>query len=97
MNSRQLVNLTYLDLGRNGLTEIPAFVGSLTKLRELHLNFSDLKDLPDFLARLPALRVVTLGNDCEITQSARTKARLRKRFPLVKFDFEDEYDCPAGK
>jgi Leucine-rich repeat (LRR) protein len=49
----RLTNLTYLDLGRNGLNEIPAFVGDLPRLRELRLQFNELADLPDFLRSLP--------------------------------------------
>jgi hypothetical protein len=115
----QLKNLTYLDLGRNGLDEIPVFVKDLPKLRELgfdwnmklkrvpafllglrhlttlRLNGNDLEDLPDFLGTLPELTRITLGNNCKITQSAARMKSLRRRFPRITFDFEDEYDCPA--
>jgi Leucine-rich repeat (LRR) protein len=115
----QLKNLTYLDLGRNGLDEIPVFVKDLPKLRELgfdwnmklkrvptflvdlrnlttlRLNSDDLGDLPDFLSTLPKLTRITLGNNCKITQNDAKMRDLRRRFPKVTFDFEDEYDCPA--
>jgi Leucine-rich repeat (LRR) protein len=113
----QLKNLTYLDLGRNGLNKIPAFVGDLPKLRELglewnelkelppfisnlrkleilRLNSNDLNDLPDFLNDLPKLTVITLGYNCRITQDTTKMKNLKERFPRVKFDFMDEYDCP---
>jgi Leucine-rich repeat (LRR) protein len=115
----QLKNLTHLDLGRNGLEEIPAFVKDLPRLRELgfdwnmklkrvptflvdlpnlttlRLNADDLEDLPDFLSTLPKLTRITLGNNCKIIQNEAKMRSLRKRFPKVTFDFEDEYDCPA--
>jgi len=115
----QLKNLTFLDLGRNGLSEIPMFVGELSNLRELRfqwnitfreipsfvsnlrevstlkLDGNDLTDLPDFLNRLPKLTRVTLGNNCRITQNAAKMHELQNRFPKVRFDFTDEYDCPA--
>ncbi len=113
-----LKNLVYLDLGRNGLDEIPLFVKDLPKLRvlgfawntelkeiprfltELHelttlrLDSDGLSDLPGFLDTLPKLSRITLGNNCAITQSQSKMRELRKRFPRVTFDFEDEYDCP---
>lgn len=114
----QLKNLTYLDLGRNGLREIPSFVGHLPKLRELRFEWNGLKELPRFVSHLHELRVlrlkgndldnlpnslddlpkltlVTLGNNCTITQSAAKMKRLKERFPKVTFDFIDEYDCPG--
>jgi Leucine-rich repeat (LRR) protein len=115
----ELKNLVYLDLGRNGLEEIPPFVKDLPKLKELRfefnmrlkevpaflsnlhelmtlkLNSDGLNDLPDFLNTLPRLTRITLGNNCEITQSAAKMNALRRRFPKITFDFDDEYDCPS--
>lgn len=114
----RLTSLTYLDLGRNGLEEIPAFVKDLPRLRELRfewnmnlkaippflgglrelttlkLNANALEDLPDFLNALPRLTTVSLGNNCSITQSPAKVSELKRRFPKIAFDFEDEYDCP---
>jgi Leucine-rich repeat (LRR) protein len=114
----QLKNLTYLDLGRNGLGEIPSFVADLPHLKEfrfswnmkvkplpafmsrlkeletLRLEADGLEDLPDFLNSLPKLKSVALGNNCAITQSKEKRDDLKKRFPKIVFDFEDEYDCP---
>jgi Leucine-rich repeat (LRR) protein len=116
----QLKNLTYLDLGRNGLEQIPEFVKDLPNLKELgfawnmklknipaflvdlrelttlKLDSDGLTDLPDFLKRLPKLSRITLGNNCAITQSQVKMQDLRKRFPKITFDFEDEYDCPSN-
>jgi Leucine-rich repeat (LRR) protein len=117
----QLKTLTYLDLGRNDLDAIPAFVGELPNLRELHFQYNeklktlppflanlhelrtlrleadDLNDLPGFLNALPKLTSVALGNNCSITQSKTKMADLKKRFPKIVFDFEEEYDCPSPK
>jgi len=115
----RLQNLTYLDLGRNGLEEVPAFVRDLPKLRELRfawniklkevpaflanlhelttldLQSDGLSDLQDFLGTLPKLTRVALGGNCKITASAAKKRDLKRRFPKIAFDFENEYDCPA--
>lgn len=114
----QLKNLRRLDLGRNGLDEIPEFVKDLSHLQELDfawniqlkripefiinlreltvlkLDANGLTDLPDFLNQVPKLASVTLGDNCLITQSQKTKDRLAARFPKIKFVFDDEYDCP---
>ncbi len=89
----QLKNLTYLDLGRNGYTEIPSFVKDLPGLRELRFEFNDLSDLPDFLNSLPNLAKITLGNNCKITNNKAKMNDLKRRFPKITFDFSDEYDC----
>jgi len=60
----QLKNLTYLDLGRNGLEEIPAFVQDLPKLRELGFGWNmQLKEVPLFLSNLSELRTLELDAD----------------------------------
>ena len=62
----QLKNLTYLDLGRNGLREIPAFVGDLPRLRELGFNSNELKAVPRLLANLSQLETLRLNaNDLD--------------------------------
>jgi Leucine-rich repeat (LRR) protein len=64
-NMSQLKNLTYLDLGRNGLDEIPAFVADLPKLRELRFQWNlNLKTVPSFLVNLRELKTLELdAND----------------------------------
>lgn len=60
----ELKNLTYLDLGRNGLKEVPSFVKDLPKLRWLHFSWnSDLKEIPTFLASLQELETLGLASD----------------------------------
>jgi len=59
----QLKNLTYLDLGRNGFEDVPAFVKDLPNLRELGLGWNELKEVPTFLSNLRDLRTLDLeGN-----------------------------------
>jgi len=114
----QLKNLVYLDLGRNGLEEIPSFVKDLPRLKELRfqwnlklkeippflsnlhelttlkLDANALTDLPNFLNSLPRLTHVSLGDNCGITQNENKMQDLKRRFPKIQFEFEDEYDCP---
>lgn len=57
----QLKNLRYLDLGRNGLEEIPAFVKDLPKLTELRFQWNvKLTTIPPFLSELRELRTLSL-------------------------------------
>jgi len=57
----KLKNLTYLDLGRNGLNEIPTFVKDLPKLKELRFAWNmKLKSIPRFLIGLPELTTLKL-------------------------------------
>jgi len=113
----RLKNLVYLDLGRNGLDEIPVFVKDLPRLQHLgfawngakklppflaglhelttiQLDSDDLSDLPGFLNTLPRLSYISLGGNCAITQKPTKMRDLKKRFPRISFDFENEYDCP---
>lgn len=75
--------------------EIPPFLSNLQELTTLRLEGDDLSDLPDSLSKLPHLGFISLGNNCKITNDESKMESLRKRFPKVKFDFEQEYDCPA--
>lgn len=60
----QLTNLTYLDLGRNGLEEIPAFVRDLSRLKVLKFGWNmKVKEVPAFLADLHELTTLDLGAD----------------------------------
>jgi Leucine-rich repeat (LRR) protein len=62
----QLKNLNYLDLGRNGLDEIPAFVKDLPRLRELRFQWNKLKAVPPFIVNLHELSTLMLdGNDLD--------------------------------
>jgi Leucine-rich repeat (LRR) protein len=60
----QLKALTYLDLGRNGLEEVPDFVKDLPRLKELGFAWNmKVRNLPRFLASLPELRTLRLDGD----------------------------------
>jgi Leucine-rich repeat (LRR) protein len=60
----RLQNLTYLDLGRNGLEEIPAFVKDLPKLKELRFAWNmKLKNVPQFISNLQELTTLDLESD----------------------------------
>jgi Leucine-rich repeat (LRR) protein len=73
---------------------LPPFLVNLRQLRTLRLDADGLTDLPDFLNQLPMLCHITLGDNCRITQSAARKSAIRSRFPKIRFDFRNEYDCP---
>ena len=60
----QLRALTYLDLGRNGLKEIPDFVKDLIHLKELGFGWNmKVRNLPRFLGTLPELQTLRLNSD----------------------------------
>jgi len=60
----QLKALTYLDLGRNGLEEIPEFVKNLRRLKEFGFAWNmNVRALPPFLATLPELQTLRLDSD----------------------------------
>jgi Leucine-rich repeat (LRR) protein len=60
----QLKNLMYLDLGRNGLEEIPPFVKDLPRLRELRFQWNmKLKEVPGFISNLRELTTLQLDAD----------------------------------
>lgn len=60
----QLKRLTYLDLGRNGLEEVPEFVKNLTHLKEFGFAWNvKVRALPAFLATLPELHTLRLDAD----------------------------------
>jgi len=77
----QLQNLRYLDLGRNGLAEIPSFVGDLAKLEEFRFEFNmNLKAVPAFFSRLRALTTLKLnGNELDgLPDVLNTLPRLKR-------------------
>lgn len=59
-----LKNLTYLDLERNGLSEIPSFVQDLPNLKELRFGWNmSVKTVPLFLVKLSNLTTLNLESD----------------------------------
>ena len=60
----QLKNLKYLDLGRNGLDEIPLFVKDLPHLKEFGFAWNmNVKKIPPFLTELRELTTLKLDAD----------------------------------
>jgi Leucine-rich repeat (LRR) protein len=60
----KLKGLTYLDLGRNGLEEIPDFVKDLKHLKEFGFAWNmNVRAFPSFLATLPDLQTLRLDSD----------------------------------
>ena len=51
--SSQLCDLTVLNVSLNGLEDIPAELGSMSKLESLNMNDNRMKTVPD-VVRLPA-------------------------------------------
>lgn len=59
----QIKTLEVLDLGRNSLGQVPAFVASLSGLKTLKLDYDNLTALPDSLGNLKSLQELSLvGN-----------------------------------
>ena len=60
----RLQKLVYLDLGRNGLEEIPAFVGDLPNLKTLGFAWNiKLRSVPVFVTHLQELTTLNLDAD----------------------------------
>lgn len=60
----KLQALTYLDLGRNGLEEVPGFVKDLRRLKEFGFGWNmKVRSLPPFLGTLPELQTLRLESD----------------------------------
>jgi Leucine-rich repeat (LRR) protein len=93
---KDLPKLKELRFGWNlKVNEIPSFLGDLPELTTLRLEGDDFSDLPDFLSKLPHLSLISLGDNCRITGDDAKMNSLRTRFPKIKLDFDQEYDCPA--
>jgi Leucine-rich repeat (LRR) protein len=57
------INLTNKTPGSTGISKIPAEIGKLTALRELHLANNSLKTLPDELANCTSLKFLDIGSN----------------------------------
>jgi Leucine-rich repeat (LRR) protein len=91
-----LTNLKELGFDWNmKVRNLPHFLADLPRLETLRLSADGLMDIPVFV-RGPNLSLITLGNNCDITTSESKKNALKRRFPGVRLDFEDEYDCPGA-
>src|SRR5215471_681828 len=87
-----LHKLRYLGLDWAEIRQLPAFIGNLENLKELWLRSAHGKnhpiELPDSLGRITGLKVFMGNNYLKL----KDQERLRKRFPKLVFDFEDEFD-----
>lgn len=88
----KLKKLETLDLSRNGFSEIPTVVAKIPKLKHLSLNFNSFENLPDWLAK-SSITKISLGDNCKISGNSQKQKELSKRFPKIRFDFSNEYDC----
>jgi Leucine-rich repeat (LRR) protein len=89
-----LEELETLDLRFNQIREIPEFIGGLRRLRSLSLQSNGGMKLPASLAQIKGLRVAAGNNHLDL----KTQNSLRKNFPNITFDFENEYDdCAANE
>jgi Leucine-rich repeat (LRR) protein len=79
----QLKSLTALNLGNNGLHEVPAFVKDLPHLRKLNLDGDSLKAVPDWLGQLKELQELSLfANDLTDLPRSLEKLPALKRIGL---------------
>ncbi|MBA4371442.1 MAG: hypothetical protein C0402_01125 [Thermodesulfovibrio sp.] len=72
----QLNNLQELDLGHNGLTEVPPKIAAFEKLEKLMLDDNPLTDVPPFMAKLKKLK--------ELSLNATRVTTLPKEFTAVR-------------
>jgi len=87
-----LHKLKYLGLEWAEIRQIPSFIGNLTNLKQLWLRSAHGKnhtiELPDSLGAIAGLKVYMGNNYLKL----KDQEKLRKRFPKLVFDFEDEFD-----
>ena len=83
-----LRNLKRLTLDYNELRAVPPFISNLKNLRELSVMANNHIALPDSLATMKGLKIF-MGNNALKRQDQQ---QLRKRFPNIVFDFENDMD-----
>jgi Leucine-rich repeat (LRR) protein len=57
---RQLNNLEILSVSSNQIIALPEWIGSLPKLKELHIDNNKLKELPNRLTLAPELTMISV-------------------------------------
>jgi len=87
-----LKKLEKLGLDYNSLHEIPSFIGDLKHLRELSLRSNSVVKLPQSLSQLSGVKI-SMGNNY---LKLKEQSELRRQFPNITFDFENEYDDDAA-
>ncbi len=87
-----LKKLETLNLSKNGFSEIPTIVSKIPNLKHLALNFNYFENLPDWLIKSSIVEI-SLGDNCKITGNNQKQNELSKRFPKIRFDFSNQYDC----
>ena len=75
---KDFVNLKYLDLSKNKLTEIPEKIAMLQNLQYLNLSGNLLKFLPVHMENLVSLRVLDVKNNFNLSCLPITLASLQK-------------------
>ncbi len=82
----QFGQLTYLNLGFNRFSTVPATLARLRGLECLDLSGNyNLYRLPDFLNTMPNLKVIRLQDMPHWT--AKSKEAAQKKFPNIKLEF----------
>lgn len=84
----ELQNLRTLILDYNEIHEIPEFIGNLKKLQELSVIGMHGIKLPESLRGFDKLKIA-IGNNF---LNLKDQKELRKRFPKIVFDFNNDYD-----
>jgi Leucine-rich repeat (LRR) protein len=87
-----LRNLKRLLLDYNDIHELPAFIGELKNLQELSLLGNGGVNLPLSLNKLHGLTVF-MGNN---SLTLEAQEQLRRTYPDITFDFENDYDDSAA-
>ncbi|MHC1704995.1 MAG: leucine-rich repeat domain-containing protein [Tenuifilaceae bacterium] len=82
-----LTKLRILRLEYSDIKEIPPYISKLVNLEEINVRANGRVILPNSLGEFKALKMIM--GDCELT--LKDQAELRKRFPNIVFDFENEY------
>ncbi|KAF7816146.1 LRR repeats and ubiquitin-like domain-containing protein [Senna tora] len=82
-----LKHLTVLSLNQNHLTTLPALLGSLTSLKELHVSNNKLSGLPNEIGHLTQLEVLQANNN----RMSTITEFIGKCHSLVEVDFSSNF------
>jgi len=93
----KLKKLEFLDVSRSDYGVVPDIITKIPNIKKLNLSYNNLSDLPDSLLHLKKLSEVILDGNFDITCSKKKQMELTKKFKNIKFNFDNEYDCPDKK